>query len=308
MVNKLERTDSNLASNFNNKINGIADLNVSNKGNIENLTIQAAAHLSALNAQITTASAYLTGLQNLLATQANTLSQNQGTRNKLTTIENLIPQRLNQYPALSSAATALKIESDQYQIGVSVLAASPTLSELIAVGKQSGKVLAVNNSGAFNWIISPSGSDKMATACYQIQAATGSGGGSAAAGVWIERGLNTVVKSDPAIALSSGRLTLQPGSYVVWGYVAASECGRFKTQFKSVDLTFRGSNVASSVAGDEFNGFSYFEASFAIVSAATFWIEQIIESVNPTPLTTLGSPANVAGSPEVYGAVVVLKL
>jgi hypothetical protein len=310
MVNQLERTDTNLAANFNQIVNELSALNLANKTVIENATTEASAHLAALNVQITAATAYLTSLQSLRTLQTNTFTQNQQSREKLTTIEELIPIRLTEYPALSTNATNLKIESDQYVVGVSVLEFSPRLAELVTLGKQQGKVIEVTSNGAFGWSNSPSGSDRMATACYQIQAATGTGGGSAAPSLWVERGFTTTVKSTSSIGLSNGRVTLQPGSYVVWGYISCAVCGRFKSQFvnRTTNTIYKGSNVASTLSGDDFNGFSYFEAAFTLSSANSFSIETMVEATNPIALNTLGAPANIAGEPEVYGAIAVLRI
>lgn len=311
MVEKLTATDNNSAGNFNSRINAISVLNTANKSQIEALIAEATTHLASLDGQVVVANNYITTLKNILTAQAAAFVSNETTRSRLTNIETQIPERLTQYPALSTSATNLQNEASQYVIGSSVLAASPVLTELVALGKQQGKVISVNSTGNFAYISSPSGTDRMATANFNIQFATGTGGGSATPGVWVERPFNFTVKSEAGMILDTGRMALPAGSYVVWGYVACCQCGRFKSQLvnRSTNAIYKGSNVASSLTGDDFNGFSYVDACFTLASTQFFSFDTMVESAHATtPTFTNGAPSNVAGTPEVYGSIVVLKL
>lgn len=310
MVEKLVATDNNSAGNFNNRVNGISTLNTANKAQIEALISEATSHLAKLDGQIVVANNTITTLRDILTAQSAAFVRNQTTRSRLTSIEEQIPLRLQQYPALSSSATNLKNEADQYVIGSSVLAASPVLSELVTLGKQIGRVIAVNSAGNFIFATSPSGNDRMSTGCFQIQQPTGTGGGSATPGVWAERPLNTAVKSEGGMILDMGRLALPPGSYALWGFIACAQCGRFKSQLvnRSTNATYKGSNVASSIGGDDFNGFSYVDATFTLTATNFFSFDTMVEFQHANPLYTNGAPVNVSGAPEVYGSIVVLKL
>jgi hypothetical protein len=77
---------------------------------------------------------------------------------------------------------------------------------------------------------------------------------------------------------------------------------------RSTNAVWKGTNVASTVGGDDFNGFSYFDATFTITSTNFFSIDTMVEFVHPTPAFTNGAPANISGVPENYGSVVVLKI
>lgn len=310
MTEKLTATDNNSAGNFNSRINDISALNTANKTQIEALISEATTYLAQLDGQIVVANNTVSALLQILTAQSAAFVKNQTTRSRLTSIEEQIPLRLQQYPDLSNSATALKNEADQYVIGSSVLAASPVLSELVALGKQIGKVISVNSSGNFAFVNSPSGSDRMATGCFQIQQPTGTGGGSATPGIWTERPLNTTVKTEANMILDTGRLALPPGSYALWGFITCAQCGRFKSQLvnRSTNAIYKGSNVASSISGDDFNGFSYVDATFTLSATNFFSFDTMVEFQHANPAYTNGAPVNVSGTPEVYGSIVVLKL
>lgn len=312
MAEQLTASDTNLANNFNSRVNEISGLNAANKSVIEAKIIEAQNHLNAINAQIIIANNYKAALLNLLSQQAARFTLNVQTRANLSTIESQIPQRLSQYPALADSAVQLQNTANQYVIGSTVMAASPVLAELVTLGKQNGKVISVDGNGNFAFVNSPSGTDRMATACFQIQFAQGVGGGSSATQVWVERGLNLTQKSEAGMVLdtATNRISLPAGTYIVWGYVACCQCGRFKSQFvnRTTGAAWKGTNVASTVGGDDFNGFSYFDASFTITSTNLFSIDSMVEFAHPTPAYTNGAPANISGVPENYGSVVVLKI
>lgn len=310
MVEKLEITDNNSAGNFNSRVNGISALNTANKTQIEALIAEATTHLAKLDGQIAVANNTVSTLSQIITAQNAAFARNQTTRARLTSIEEQIPLRLQEYPALSNNATNLQTEASQYVIGSSVLAASPVLSELVALGKQIGKVIGVNSAGNFVFTNSPSGNDRMATGCFQIQQPTGTGGGSATPGTWTERLFNSTLKSEGGMILDNGRLALPAGSYAVWGFIACAQCGRFKSQLvnRSTNAIYKGSNVASSIGGDDFNGFSYVDATFTLSSTQFFSLETMVEFQHANPLFTNGAPVNVSGAPEIYGSMVVLKM
>lgn len=310
MIEKLTAADNNSAGNFNSRANAISAINLANKTQIEALIAEATTQLAKLDGQVVVATNYANTLKNILTAQSAAFVSNGLTRSRLTQIEEQIPERLTQYPALSQQATDLQTEASQYVIGSSVLAASPVLSELVALGKQQGKVIAVNSTGNFVYQASPSGTDRMSTACFQIQQPQGTGGGTATPYAWTERLFNITIKSEGGMILDTGRLALPPGSYVVFGYVACAQCGRFKSQLvnRSTSTIYKGSNVASSLNGEDFNGFSYVDATFTLTSTNFFSFETMVEYQHLTPAFTNGSPSNVAGTPEVYGSIVVLKL
>lgn len=309
MVERLEITDNNSAGNFNSRINAISALNTANKTEIEALIIQATTRLAQLDSQVIAANNYISNLQDILSAQSAAFIRNQTTKANLTSIEEQIPLRLQQYPALSQNATDLETEASQYVIGSSVLAASPVLDELVALGKEIGRVIGVNN-GRFVFVSSPSGTDRMSTACFQVQQPSGIGGGNSNPGSWTERLMNHTLKSEGGMILDGGRVSLPPGSYAVWAYITCSQCGRFKSQLvnRTNGNIYKGSNVASSLSGDDFNGFSYVDATFTLTTTNLFSLETMVEAQHVTPTFTNGSPVGVAGAPEVYGSIVVLKL
>jgi hypothetical protein len=309
-MEKLEPANNNSAGNFNSRVNELSAINTANRTQINVLISEATTHLAQLDGQIVVANDTITTLRDILTAQSAAFVRNQTTRNRLTSIEQQIPLRLQQYPELSNNATNLQAEASQYVIGSSVLAASPVLSELVALGKQIGRVIAVNSAENFIFTTSPSGNDRMSTGCFQIQQPAGTGGGSATPGVWTERLMNNPLKSEGGMILENGRISLPPGSYAMWGFIACCQCGRFKSQLvnRSTNATYKGSNVASSIGGDDFNGFSYVDATFTLTATNSFSLETMVEFQHANPLFTNGAPVNVSGAPEVYGSIVVLKL
>lgn len=310
MAEKLEPTNNNLASRFNGIVNEISQSNLANKTGIEALIADATSHLALLNNQIVVATNTATNLRAILSSQSLAFNRNVTTRGMLDGIEQQIPLRLQTYPALSTTATNLQTESSQFVIGTSVLAASQVLSDLVTLGKQIGKVVAVDGGGNFAFVTSPTGTDRMSTACFQNQQPAGTGGGRSTPFVWTERLSNVTMKAEGGIVLTNGRIALPPGKYILWGFVACSQCGRFKSQLvnRNTGGSFEGSNVASSLTGDDFNGFSYVDAAISLSVTNSFSLETMVEAEHLNPLFTNGSPVNLAATPEVYASIVILKL
>lgn len=310
MAEQLTAANTNLAGNFNTIVNEISQFNGTNRTQIQALIADATNYLNQINAQIVVANNTATNLRAILLDQGTSFTRNGITRGQLDGIEQQIPQRLQTYPALSTTATNLQTESSQFVIGTSVLAASSVLSDLVTLGKQINRVVAVDGGGNFAFVTSPTGTDRMATACFQIQQPAGTGGGTSNAYAWTERLSNITIKSEGGMLLTNGRITLPPGRYILWGFVACSQCGRFKSQLvnRNTGGTFEGSNVASSLTGEDFNGFSYVDAAINLAATNSFSLETMVEALHTNPLFTNGSPVNLSGSPEVYGSIVVLKV
>ena len=307
MTEKLIPTDRNNASVFNSIAFDISALNTANKALIESQIVSANNLLTSLTNEETLIRNRISQLRTLLTAQQSALNLNAVSRGLMTSIESDIPTRNSEYAATVLESQRLTTVTSQYVVGTTVLPFNSTLSELVSLGKVNGKVIAVNSSGRLYYTDSPSGTDRSACACFTVQFPPGTTGQAIAADIWTEVQFNTTHKSERGITLSGGRISLPPGSYTIWGYGVASSCSRFRARLRNVTSNtevVRGSACANIPpgSGDQFNGVSYYDASFSISSTTLYTMDLMPESAG-----NAGLPCNFQGIPENYGSIVIVR-
>ena len=129
----------------------------------------------------------------------------------------------------------------------------------------------------------------------------GTDGGTASAGAWFTRVLNTIVAPDSSVTLSNNEFTLQPGVYVMTGIAFANvNVGVFQTRLYNVTLD----TVQATGSNQNVLGNSFILEPLTLSTATTFRVEQRVTTTVPT--FGLGSASNFGG-PEVYTQVLVTR-
>lgn len=275
MATKLEQTDTNLFSNFNAIINEIGNLQSLQKQELENLSNQADSLLLLLNTDISVIQGRIKTIETVILRQQTAFNQNVLSRASMTTVENLIPQRLADWQTQSTESARLSGIASQYVPGVTVLEYSPLLAELVTLGKQIGKVVAVNTAGRLEYIDSPSGIDRSGCSHFAHRQPSGTNGMFLPPTNWLAIPLNTTLKTERGVGISGGNLILPAGTYTIIGYGIAANSGGFRCRLRNSgtnEEVMRGNNSTSTRVADVFNAYSYFHGSFS-TNGASFVVE-----------------------------------
>lgn len=144
---------------------------------------------------------------------------------------------------------------------------------------------------------------------YQEQQASGTSAGSATAGSWYTRPLNTEVSDDGGYGvLASNQITLQPGTYELEAWAQAHGILQNKLRWQNItDATtvMVGNNAYASFSGDG-DAPALMKGRFTITSAKTFELQHY--PVGSKTTDGWGTNSTIAGITEIYSEVILHKV
>lgn len=205
----------------------------------------------------------------------------------------------------SSASTAFNNLSPITTTGDLIYSVSGATNSRLPIGT-SGQVLSVS-SGIPSW--QPvSATLNLSQAVISEQQASGTNGGTATAGSWFTRVLNTTEQSQSWLSLSTNQFTLQAGTYTIHAEAPCNQTDFFQTRLRNITdstTTIIGTSEYNENAAGAAQTVSFVDGTFTISAAKTFELQMQVVTNNGS-----ASALGRAGSfgTEVYSRVVLNKL
>lgn len=136
---------------------------------------------------------------------------------------------------------------------------------------------------------------------------SGTNGGTFTAGAYRTRTLNTILRDDIGITLSSNQITLPAGIYLVSSPVGAYAVGEHKAVLKNISDGTEDIKGCVATASSTYGGFSHsvIDGLLVLASQKTFEVQHICNVTNAS--VGFGRPIS-SGSPEIYTTIKIQKV